>query len=423
MMNSRERVERALNHQEADRVPLDLGAAPTTGMHVSSVYLLRQALELDSPGTPVKIIEPYQLLGEIKPDLAEALGVDVVGVWPTSTLFGFKNIGWKPWTLFDGTPTLVPQAFNNDPEPDGSYLMYPDGDRTAPASGHLPKNGFYFDTIIRQPPVDESALDPTDNLEEFDYISDEELSHFEHKVTTLYEETDKALLMNIGGTAFGDIALVPAPWLKHPKGIRDIEEWYVSTAIRQDYIYELFERQCEIALSNLQKVAPVVGDKVCAVYMTGTDFGAQNAPFISPKTYRKLFYPFHKTLNDWIHENTNWKCFMHSDGALMSLLPDFIDAGFDILNPVQWTAKGMDQAILKERFGGQLTFWGAVVDTQKTLPFGTPEEVRAEVAMNIEIFSPGGGYVINTVHNVQPGVPVENLLALYRAINEFRPYA
>ena len=283
--------------------------------------------------------------------MPNALGVDVVGVWPKKGLFGFANEGWKPWTLFDGTPVLVPEAFNAEPEPDGSILMYPEGDRSAPPSGHMPKDGYYFDTIVRQPPVDDDSLKPEDNLEEFGYISEEDVQHLGQEVARRCDESNRAILMNMGGTAFGDIALVPAPWLKYPKGIRDIEEWYVSLLTRRDYIYEVFERQCQIALSNLQKVAPVVGDRVAAIYMTGTDFGAQTAAFLSLATYRDLFYPFHKTLNDWVHENTNWKCFMHSDGALMELLPGFVDAGFDILNPVQWTAKGMDRRTLKERFG------------------------------------------------------------------------
>lgn len=412
----------ALNHQEPDRAPLDLGAAPTTGMHASSVYRLRQALKLDPPGAPVKIIEPYQLLGEIKPDLREALGVDVIGLWPQKGLFGFKNEGWKPWTLPDGTPVEVPAAFNTQPEPDGSVLMYPEGDRSAPPSGKLPKGGFYFDTIVRQPPIDDDHLDPEDNLEEFGHIADEDLAYFGCEAERLHHETDKAILVNFGGTAFGDIALVPAPFLKHPKGIRDIEEWYISTASRRDYIYRVFELQCQIALSNLQKLHKVVGDRVMAVYLTGTDFGAQTAAFISPQTYRQLYYPFHKALNDWIHQNTAWKCFMHSDGALLQLLPGFIEAGFDILNPVQWTAKAMEPKMLKERFGSQLTFWGAVVNTQGTLPNGSPDEVRAEVRDMIQTFGPGGGYVINTIHNVQPDVPTPNLLALYEAIAEFRRY-
>ncbi|NJN82063.1 MAG: methyltransferase, partial [Caldilineaceae bacterium] len=164
MLSSRERVRRTLNHQEPDRVPLDLGSSAVTGMHVSVVYAVRQALGLDEPGTPVKVVEPYQMLGEIGPDLMDALGVDVVGLRSTKTMFGFHNEGWKPWTFFDGTPVLVPEAFNTEPEENGDILMYPEGDRSAPPSGHLPKDGFYFDTIIRQPPIDDDNLDVEENL-------------------------------------------------------------------------------------------------------------------------------------------------------------------------------------------------------------------------------------------------------------------
>lgn len=422
MITSRERVARALNHQQPDRLPLDLGGSPTTGMQVSSVYLLRQALGLDPPGTPVKVVEPYQMLGEIKLDLMEALGVDVVPLAKAQTMFGFRNEGWKPWTLFDGTPVLVPDAFNTDPEPDGSILMYPEGDRSAPPSARMPKDGFYFDSIVRQAPIDESKLNPEDNLEEFTPISDEDLAYFKREAERLYTETDKAILANFGGLAFGDIALVPAPWLKHPKGIRDVEEWYVSTAARPDYVHKVFERQCEIALANLEKIHGVVGERVTAVFVTGTDFGTQKGPFISPRTYRELFKPFHRRLNDWIHRNTGWKSFIHSCGSVYALLPDFVDAGFDILNPVQCSAADMEPARLKERFGDHLAFWGGGVDTQRTLPFGTAEEVRAEVGERIRTFGAGGGFVFNTTHNVQARVPKENLLALYEAVREFGQY-
>jgi len=243
-MNSRQRVEAALNHQTPDRVPLDLGASPVTGMHVSSVYQLRQALKLDEPGTPVKVTEPYQMLGEIAPDLMDALGVDVVGLGGPRGFFGFENEDWKPWTLFDGTPVLVPGKFNTEPEPDGDILMWPEGDRTAPPSGRMPKGGYYFDTIVRQEPIDDDELDPEDNLEEFGPISDADLDYFAGEARRLSQSSDRAILANFGGTAFGDIALVPAPWLKHPRGIRDVEEWYVSTVTRFDYVYEVFDRQC-----------------------------------------------------------------------------------------------------------------------------------------------------------------------------------
>ncbi len=419
-MNSRQRVETALDHQSPDYVPLDLGASAVTGMHVSSVYQLRQAMRLDEPGTLVKVVEPYQMLGEIAPDLTDALGVDVVGLGGTKTFFGFENKDWKPWRLFDGTPVLVPGAFNTEPEASGDILMYPEGDRTAPPSGRMPRGGFYFDTIVRQEPIDEEKLNVEDNLQEFGPISDEELDHFAREAERLTARSDRAILANFGGTAFGDIALVPAPWLKHPKGIRDVEEWYVSTAARFDYVYELFERQCEIALKNLAKVHGVVGERVTAVFITGTDFGTQNGPFISPASYRRLYQPFHRRVNDWVHEHTGWKTFCHSCGSIIALLPDIVDAGFDILNPVQCSAAGMAPQTLKEKFGDRITFWGGGVDTQKTLPFGTPEEVRRQVRQRIEVFGRGGGFVFNTVHNVQANTPAENLVALYEAVRQAR---
>ncbi len=422
-MNSRQRVATTLEHRQPDMVPLDLGGSAVTGMHVSSVYKLRQALGLDKPGTPVKVVEPYQMLGEIAPDLMEVLGVDVVGLRGRRTMFGFENRNWRQWQLFDGTPVLVPEGFNTIPEPNGDILQYPEGDRSAPPSGRMPKGGYYFDAIIRQEPIDDAKLDVEDNLQEFGPISDDDLNYFAAEADRLYSQTDKAILANFGGTAFGDIALVPAPWLKHPRGIRDVAEWYMSTVTRFDYVYAVFQRQCEIALKNLEKIHAVVGDKVTAIYVTGTDFGAQRGPFISPETYRRLFKPFHQQVNNWVHENTKWKTFIHTCGSVAALLPDIIDAGFDILNPVQCSAAGMDPKMLKERFGDRVCFWGGGVDTQRTLPFGTPAEVREEVKQRIEIFARGGGYVFNTIHNVQANVPVENLVALYEAVRDFRRLA
>jgi hypothetical protein len=419
-MKARERVQLALNHQAPDRVPLDLGGSAVTGMHVTSVYLLRQALRLDSPGTPVKVVEPYQMLGEIAPDLIAALGVDVVPLAGPRTLFGFRNENWKAWVTFDGTPVLVPESFNTELEPGGDLLMYPEGDRTAPPSGRMPSGGFYFDTIVRQPPLDEDHLDPADNLEEFGPISADDLRHFVSQAESLHSQTELAILASFGGTAFGDIALVPAPWLKNPRGIRDIAEWYMSTASRRDYVWKIFEKQCELGLANLECLHDAIGEKVSAVFITGTDFGTQTGPFISPKSYRQLYQPFHKEVNNWLHENTTWKSFIHSCGSVAALIPDFIDSGFDILNPVQTSATGMDPAGLKERFGDRLTFWGGGIDTQHTLPFGTPEEIRAQVKERMQIFGRGGGFVFNPIHNVQARTPVENLVALYEAVKEYR---
>ena len=213
---------------------------------------------------------------------------------------------------------------------------------------------------------------------------------------------------------------MPAPWLKRPRGIRDVAEWYISTASRRDYVWAVFERQCEIALQNMAKIHGRVGERVTAVYVTGTDFGTQTGPFISPRAYRQLFQPFHKQVNDWIHRHTTWKSFIHSCGSVEQLIPDFIAAGFDILNPVQTSAAGMQPDGLKARFGDQLTFWGGGVDTQRTLPFGTPAEIKAQVAERMRTFGQGGGFVFAAIHNVQARVPVENLLAWVEAIREFR---
>jgi hypothetical protein len=416
-MTSRERVNHALNHQQPDRVPVDLGASAVTGMQADTVYKLRQALGLDAPGTPVKVVEPYQMLGEIKPDLMDALGIDVIGLAKPGTLFGFKNEGWKSWTTFGGTPVLVPEGFNTDPDENGDILIYPEGDKSVPPSGRMPKGGYYFDSIRRQLPLDDGHLSLEDNLEEFSPISDKDLAYLGREAERIWTETDKAVLASFGGTAFGDIAMVPGPWLKHPKGIRDVEEWYVSTATRRDFVYKIFERQCEMGIKNLEKIHRVVGERVTAVFLSGTDFGQQHGPFISPKTYRELFFPFNKAVNDWVHKNTTWRTFIHSCGSVRALLPDFIAAGFDILNPVQCSASCMSPEELKQEFGNQVTFWGGGVDTQKTLPFGTVEDVRNEVSARIKIFGAGGGYVFNTIHNVQARVPIENVLAMFETVS------
>ncbi len=423
MLTSRQRVLAAIERRGPDRVPCDLGATTVSGMHVDMVYKLRQALGLDPPGTAIKLIEPFQMLGEIKPDLQQALGIDTVTLLGTGTAFGFKLEGWKEWTSFGGTPVLVPSGFNTVPGPDGDLLLYPQGDRSAAPSGRMPKGGFYFDLIVRQTPLDDRQLNVEDNLEEFAPISAEELEHYRCQAERLYSETDKAIVLNLGGLSLGNIARVPGPALRQPKGIRDTEEWYISLKTRRDYIYKVFERQTEINLANLQKIHQVVGERPTVAYLSGTDFGAQNGPFVSPRIYRDLFLPFHKLVNDWVHRHTSWKTFIHSCGSVWALVEDFIAAGFDILNPVQTSAADMDPAELKKKFGDRITFWGGGVDTQRTLPFGTPEEVRREVRERLRIFGSGGGFVFNAVHNIQALVPVENVLAMYEAAREFGQYA
>jgi hypothetical protein len=419
-MTSRERVKAALDHREPDRVPMDFGATGVTGIAASVVYRLRQALKLDPPGEPVKVVEPYQMLGELADDLRRALGMDAVGVGGRQNLFGFENKDWKPWQLFDGTPVLVPGAFNTEPEPDGSILMYPGGDRSVPPSGRMPEGGYYFDTIIRQPPIVEAELRVEDNLEEFGPLPDDELNGIADRLRRLHGGTDLAVVGAFADAGFGDIALVPAPFLKHPKGIRDVEEWYISTLTRREFVREVFARQCDISLANLERVNAAAGDAVDVLYVTGTDFGTQRGPFIAPEAYCDLYQPFHRRVNDWVHEHTSWRTFIHSCGGVEPLIEHFIEAGFDILNPVQCSASDMEPAHLKSAYGDGIAFWGGGVDTQKTLPFGSPEDVREEVRRRVETFGEGGGYVFNAIHNVQATTPIENVMAMFEEFDRCR---
>ncbi len=418
-MTSRERLAATLNHQAPDRLCVDFGAGLQTGMGAGAVHRLRQAV-LGQPDYRVKVIEPYQMLGETDEELRRALGLDVVGVHPPKTMFGFKNENWKPFTTNDGAPVLVPGQFNVTPAADGGWLIYPEGDIRVPPSAWMPKASFFFDSVDRQQPIDEAKLDPADNCEEFGVLSREDVEHFATQVNAYHLNSEYGIYVTLPGMGFGDIALVPGPWMKHPKGIRGVEEWYMATVTHRAYVEKIFERQCEAALKNIELLAAAIGDRAQVAFVTGTDFGTQTGLFCSVATYRELYRPFHKAVNDRIHKLTPWKTFIHSCGAVLPLIPEFIDAGFDVLNPVQCSAKGMDPRTLKREFGKDIVFWGGGVDTQKTLPFGTPEEVYREVRERIEIFGEGGGFVFTSTHNVQSNVPTENILAMVRAVKDSR---
>jgi len=416
-MTSKERFDCTVNHKQPDRLVVDFGSTAVTGIHVQSVENLRKCYGLKYK--PVRVIEPYQMLGEIDNELIDTMGIDVVGAWGAKNMFGFQNHEpLKQITTNWGQKVLVPEAFRSAIDEKGDLLIYPEGDTTVPPSGRMPKNGYFFDAIIRQEPVDDENLDVQDNLEEFGLISEEELD-FWKVATQKARATGKAVIAGLGGTAFGDIALVPGLQLKHPKGIRDIAEWYMSTISRTDHLKAIFDRQSEIALENFSRLHKVIGDNLDAVFICGTDFGTQDSTFCAPEQFDDLWLPYYQRINEWVHLNTNWKTFKHSCGAVESFMSRFIDAGFDIINPVQVSAWGMDPSYLKKTYGKDLVFWGGGIDTQKTLPYSSPEKVREEVLRLCEIFSKDGGFVFNTVHNIQANVPVENIVAMIDAISEF----
>lgn len=419
MNASKDRLISSLNHKQPDKIPIDIGSTSVTGIHVLALQNLREYYGLEK--RPVKLIEPYQMLGEIENDLAEILHLDVKGILARNTLFGFPNENWKEFRTHWGQLLLVPGAFKTKTDQNGDFVIFPEGDESVKPSGKMPKAGYFFDSIIRQDIIVEENLNPENNMEEFSLFTQADLLYWKESVT-LVKDSGKGIIANFGGTALGDIALVPAPFLKHPKGIRDITEWYMSTLIRPDYIKYIFDKQVEIALENFRLIYGVIGNNIDAVFLCGNDFGTQNSTFCSPETFADLYLPWYKKMNDWVHEHTTWKTFKHSCGAVESLLDNFIKAGFDIINPVQINASGMDPKSLKQKYGDHLVFWGGGIDTQKVLPFGKPSDVENQVLELCDIFSKDGGFVFNTIHNIQANVPVENIAAIFRALGKINSY-
>lgn len=418
-MNSRERVIASINHQEPDRVPLALGSTPEDGIAASTLTQLIKALGLQE--RRVKLIQPLQMLGLVDDDVRKALAVDCVGVWGSNSCFGNKQDDWKPWTLQDGTEVLVSGGFATTEDEEGNVYVYPQGDTSVPPCAKLPKGGFYFDQIDRQEALDEDNLDGRrDYGEQFKVYDDSELRHLEAVSKDLYENTEYALVGNFTLASFGDLGgPIPAFQMKRTPGIRRVDEWMMAHLLYPQYIKDVYELQTEVCLENLKLLKEVIGDRIQIIRLSSTDFGTQNGEFISPDMFREFYKPNYTKINQWIHENTTWKILFHSCGSIVNLLDDFVEMGVDILNPVQCSAAGMDPRFLKDTYGDKLVFWGGAVDTQKTLQFGTPQEVRAEVLERLEIFSKGGGFVCNQIHNIQAMTPVENLLAFYNAVKEF----
>ncbi len=413
-MTSRERVRRAIHHQTPDRVPLDLGSTSVTGIHAAAYGRLKQRLAIRSG--EVRVIDPFQMLAEVEEPVRRRLGVDTFGIQLPTTVFGFRNQNWKPWTLFDGTRVLVPGGFECSTDANGDLLLHPQGDRSAAPSGRMARGGWYFDAIVRQKPIDEGRLDARRWVEQtFSAYSEEDARYLEETSRRAYQETDYALVGNFCDGGLGDIGIVPAPAAKDPDGVRDPEEWYVSLATRREYIREIFHHQVELALKNLQVYRQAVGDRIEVIDVSETDFGGQRGLLVSAQAFRELFLPGFRRMNDWIHRNTGWKVFFHSCGAIAELMEDLIEAGVDILNPVQYTARSMELAGLKRRYGRRIVLWGGGIDTQRILPFGTPEQVAEEVERNLRLLASGGGFVFSAVHNIQATVPPENLAALFDA--------
>lgn len=416
-MTSKERVQASLNHVQPDRMAVDFGATVVTGIHCKIIEQLRDYYGLEK--RPVKIVEPGQMLGEIDSELIDIIGVDCIPVFGRTNKWGCSQEHFHEETAPWGQQVLIADGLSLETDKNGEVHFWPLNDHSVEPSGIIPEGGYFADYVERVQEFDEEHQNPLDSIEEFGIMGEETLDYFEKNINKAYE-SGKAVVASFGGTALGDVANVPGVGLLHPKGIRSITEWYMSTIIRQDYIHAMFEEETNRALINFENLYKRVGNKVDVIYMCGTDFGTQESQFCSVETFRELWLPYYKKITDWVHQNTSWKVFKHSCGSVYPLISSFIDAGIDALNPVQINAKDMDPARLKAEFGSHITFWGGGADTQKILPFAKPEEVRSHVLRECEILGKDGGFIFNSVHNVQANVPIENVVAMIDAINEFR---
>ena len=415
-MNARERVLASVDHRQTDKIPFDLGGHGSSTLHVSCVQQLRQHYGL--PDEPVITSSITAMTGIIPDELADRMGVDIAAALPRGGPFGMPREDYKLWTTPDGQDVWVPGLFNPTPDGEGGWFVHPQGDTSCPPSGHMPLQCPYFDNIERKVAFDESTLNPADNVEEFSTFGEQDVQFIARSVAAAHR-TGRAVVLGAPGTHLGDVGGITGPGLKNPRGIRTIEEWYVSPLLRPDYVKEVFDRQTDIALINLRAINEACGDKIDVIHVCSNDFGHQSGQFVRVATFREIWTPYYRKLNDWIHANTKWKTLKHCCGAVAPLIPCFIEAGFEILNPIQTTAVDMDPAMLKKEFGKDIVFWGGGIDTQEVLPFGTPEEVRRQVLERCEIFGRDGGFVFSPTHNVQKGTPIENIVAMIEALREF----
>ena len=416
----RKRLENTINHRDPGKVVVDMGSTSITGINVNALAALRDALGLEK--RPLKVHEPFQLLGMIDDDIREVLGLCIAEVSNNFTIFGYENKNWKPWKLPSGLDVLVGEGFQTSvDEKDGYTYIYPQGNRDAPPSGKMPPNGYYFDNCFRTfKEFDEATSNGREDYgEDYKVYTDEQLRTIENNCNHLFNNTGLGLIGGGALAGLGDYAYFPGPHIPYPKGIRNIEDFICAHITSPDYIHQIFGYQTEVALENAKLFKQACGDKIQVMQISGTDFGTQRGPIISNDTFREFYKPYYKQITGWIHSNTNWKTFFHCCGSIVGLLQEFHETGVDILNPVQCSALGMDPKMLKEKWGDKFVFWGGGVNTQKTLPFGKAEDVYNEVMERLSVFAPGGGYVFNTIHNIQGPTPAVNVLAIFKAIGDY----
>lgn len=403
-MTKRQRLIQALNHQEPDRVPVDFGGMRSTGIAASAYAKLVDKLGID---TRTKIYDIGQMLAVVDEEVLERFQVDVVPLEPFHASWRQRAYvdQWEPRTLFDGTPAHFPKGTRIETTPDGDWDLLND---VGEVTGRMPKNGYYFDSI--ESPIDfasETTIVPLEELNPPTTIPDEELEYLQTKARHLYEDTDYGILGFGFGTGFAQLSI--GGWTN----------WLCLMATEPNYCQDVVAKAAEATIARLALVYEAVGDYPQAWGIASDDMGTQKGELLSPAMFASIVQPGYTAVCRWVHENTQWKTFIHCCGSVSRLLPGFIEAGIDIFNPVQTSAANMEPTALKQAYGRDIVFWGGGCDTQSVLPFGTPEEVYSHVQERLDIFAPGGGFVFNQVHNVQAHTPPENVIAMLDAVGDW----
>lgn len=418
-MTSRERVREAINHRAPDKIPNGFGATSETGIQP---WIYRELLEkLGLKEREIYIYEVLQMLAKVDEDVRQVLQVDLVGLRTPTTMFGYPNKEYKPFVLPGSLEVQVPMDFNTEANADGSIYQYPRGDKSYAPSGKFPKDGFYNDVIEGTNSKDKYEISPSEWVDEtFPLLEEDTLEYLQQKSKELYEQTEYAVIGESVFGGLGGIIMVQGPHIPNRKGIRTISDWFIALAENPEYMRDLHDVQIERGIENLKLYREAVDDRIDIIRLSGTDFGGQQGLLFSKEMYQEIFKPYHKKIIDWVHENTPWKTYFHSCGSINELLPDFIDIGLDIINPIQLSAANMDLKGLMDKFASRITFFGGGVNTQKTLANGNPEVVRKEVIDHLELFKGKGGFVFCPDHNIQAKTPVENVLELFTTFNKHR---
>lgn len=404
-MTSRERVRKILNFEEADRPVIDLGATRMTGTSAWTYVALKRALGIE--GGETRVFDLFQMLAEVEEEVLDALGCDFAMVPDEQMPYGLERNGWKEYTFWDGQTFLVPADFQPQVTEEGDLLVGNGPGWTEPVA-RMPKEGRYFDAIrvanltdtFEVPHVDEKDWKVPGEIEE-EFLERELV-----KIRALYESTERALVVT--------------PPFSLSSGYGGMYQWGMKMALDPDHCKEYMLAQGEGMARRARQYLEVVGEYLEVVVLSGADYGTQDREAFRPELFGECMAPGWKLVCDAVHEFPHVKVWVHSCGSVPGLIPYMVEAGVDCLNPVQWGAAGMDRKWMKETFGERLAFWGGGINTQNTFPFGTADEVRQEARECLEIYAPGGGFVVNPIHNVQADVPVENILALYETAREYR---